>query len=582
MTQPIRARGAPLALCLAAGLLSFPAKADERPAADAAGENPPRPALLTEIPQSARACLTCHAAPLFDEESFRRSVHQKRGCIACHEGYDFSTHRAAPEELVADEQKLAARFAKKSRVPAALLACRGCHEDAFDELVTESVHGRWLREERPAAGPLCFDCHGSPHAIVRSGEDRGEKIHARSRRCVACHSDAGLMTRVGVPEGATSAYRDSLHGRMLALGNERAPSCADCHGSHHILGQKDPRATVFGENKVRTCGKCHAGASAAFASLVTHKSLHDRSERGPRFVHAAFSWLTALTLLGLFLHIVLDVAAELRRRWARGHGRPEAPIPAFMPKTVRRFDLHVRIQHWLLMSGVVLLVLTGFPLRTATLGASQALASFFGGMRVLPVVHRAAAFLLISAAIYHLGYLAWRVSRRDLRFSMIPAARDLSDAYGNIAYFLGLRKERPKFAAFSYIEKFDYWAVFWGVVIMVGSGFLFWFPTTFTRVLPGWVVLGAQLAHGEEATLAGLALFVWHFYNVHLRPSIFPMSWTWLDGKIGIEQLREEHGEVYDQLLANGGRDPTSESSSAIGPAVQPTRGGPGEKEGPE
>jgi hypothetical protein len=95
-------------------------------------------------------------------------------------------------------------------------------------------------------------------------------------------------------------------------------------------------------------------------------------------------------------------------------------------------------------------------------------------------------------------------------------------------------------------------------------------------------VLGAQLAHGEEATLAGLALFVWHFYNVHLRPSIFPMSWTWLDGKIGIEQLREEHGEVYDQLLANGGRDPTSESSSAIGPAVQPTRGGPEEKEGPE
>jgi cytochrome b subunit of formate dehydrogenase len=216
----------------------------------------------------------------------------------------------------------------------------------------------------------------------------------------------------------------------------------------------------------------------------------------------------------------------------------------------------VRIQHWLLMSGVVLLVLTGFPLRTATLGASQALASFFGGMRVLPVVHRAAAFLLISAAIYHLGYLAWRVSRRDLRFSMIPAARDLSDAYGNIAYFLGLRKERPKFAAFSYIEKFDYWAVFWGVSIIGFSGLMLAFPHITAIYLPGWVFNVATIVHGEEAFLAAVFLFTVHFFNNHFRPDkLPPPDIVMFTGTQSLEEFRREHPAQYQRLVDAGELD---------------------------
>lgn len=571
--------GLVLSLALAGGVLSVGSPAAEAAPAPAAAE-PTRASLLPTIPQSDKACFACHTAPLFDVEAFQRSAHRKVGCASCHEGYDFSSHRTAPAELGPQEQKLVAQMAKKSRVPAALVACRGCHEDAFDELTSDSVHGRWLREERPAMGPLCLDCHGSPHAIQRSQGNRQVAIHSRSQRCVACHSDTALMARVGVTEETTSTYRDSLHGRMVALGNERAPNCADCHGSHLILAPDNPGATVFGGNKVQLCSKCHPGANPAFASLVTHKSLHDRADKGPRFIHAAFSWLTSLTLIGLFLHILLDVFTEFRRRWQKAHGRGDERIPSFMPKTVRRFDIHMRIQHWLLISGVVVLVLTGWPLRSATLESGQALASFFGGVRVTNLVHRAAAFLLIAAAIYHLVYLAVRISRRDLKFSMLPAPRDLADAYGNVAYFLGIRKEKPKFGTFSYIEKFDYWAVFWGVAIMVGSGFVFWYPAAFTRFLPGWVVLGAQLAHGEEATLAALALFVWHFYNVHLRPSVYPMSWTWLDGKIDIEQLREEHGEVYEELLARRGQVEPERRAPARGPDLGVGGSGSGTPEG--
>jgi cytochrome b subunit of formate dehydrogenase len=155
-----------------------------------------------------------------------------------------------------------------------------------------------------------------------------------------------------------------------------------------------------------------------------------------------------------------------------------------------------------------------------------------------------------AAALYHLAYLTQRLVSRRLVLKMLPAPRDLRDLAQNLAFLAGLRPERPRFDKFSYIEKFDYWAVFWGVAIMGGTGLVRWFPVVFSHVLPGWVLYSTQLAHGEEATLAASALFVWHFYNVHLRPSIFPMNWVWLTGRITAHALAEEHGQEFDDLAA--------------------------------
>jgi cytochrome b subunit of formate dehydrogenase len=99
-----------------------------------------------------------------------------------------------------------------------------------------------------------------------------------------------------------------------------------------------------------------------------------------------------------------------------------------------------------------------------------------------------------------------------------------------------------------YLEKFDYWAVFWGIVMMVGTGFVFWFPVFFATYAPSWVITSAQIIHGEEATLAITFLFVVHFYNVHLKPSIFPMNWAWLNGRITVANLKHEHPVEYDRL----------------------------------
>jgi cytochrome b subunit of formate dehydrogenase len=136
---------------------------------------------------------------------------------------------------------------------------------------------------------------------------------------------------------------------------------------------------------------------------------------------------------------------------------------------------------------------------------------------------------------------------------MLPGPKDAFDMRDNILFMMGLKKERPKFDRYMYLEKFDYWAVFWGIVMMVGSGFVFWFPAQFARFLPHWVITSAQIIHGEEATLAILFLFVVHFYNVHLKPGIFPMSWVWLTGRITVEQQKDEHPLEYERTKGSPG-----------------------------
>ena len=177
---------------------------------------------------------------------------------------------------------------------------------------------------------------------------------------------------------------------------------------------------------------------------------------------------------------------------------------------------------------------------------------FLGGVKMAGLIHRTAGLVLGVAGLYHLVYLTVLALRRQPMLGMLPSMKDLRDLWGNGAYFLGLAKERPAFSRFAYHEKFDYWAVFWGVAIMFGTGLVRWFPVWFSTWLPASVIEGCEVAHGDEATLAALVLFTWHLYNVHLKPAIFPMNWAWIDGRIEVSLLREEHRAEYEQLTAAG------------------------------
>jgi formate dehydrogenase subunit gamma len=211
-----------------------------------------------------------------------------------------------------------------------------------------------------------------------------------------------------------------------------------------------------------------------------------------------------------------------------------------------RFGWNFRYQHMLMFTSVVLLIITGIPLKFPTYGISKfIILDLFGGIQNSTLIHRVAAVGLIIVGAWHLGYIILsRMGRRDF-FLMIPRPGDAKDAFQTILFFLGKRPAGPKFHRFSFIEKFDYWAVYWGMVVMIGSGLILWFKEMFSKGLFDI----AREAHSDEGLLATLAIIIWHFYNVHFNPDVFPMSWVWWHGKLSEGQMKHHHPLEYAEIL---------------------------------
>jgi hypothetical protein len=111
---------------------------------------------------------------------------------------------------------------------------------------------------------------------------------------------------------------------------------------------------------------------------------------------------------------------------------------------------------------------------------------------------------------------------------------------------------QPRFDHFTYWEKFDYWAVFWGMGIIGGSGLVLWFPELFAYVLPGWMFNIATVVHGEEALLAVGFIFTIHFFNGHLRPDKFPMDSVIFTGRVTVKEMEEERPDELERLTRTG------------------------------
>jgi cytochrome b subunit of formate dehydrogenase len=118
-------------------------------------------------------------------------------------------------------------------------------------------------------------------------------------------------------------------------------------------------------------------------------------------------------------------------------------------------------------------------------------------------------------------------------------------------WFLGFGP-RPKFDRWTYWEKFDYWAPFWGVTIIGVSGVLLWVPHVTAQYLPGWVFNVATIFHGEEAFLAAVFLFTVHFFNNHFRPDKFPLDVVMFTGSVPLEEFVREHPLQYQRLVDRG------------------------------
>jgi len=220
-----------------------------------------------------------------------------------------------------------------------------------------------------------------------------------------------------------------------------------------------------------------------------------------------------------------------------------------LPREFERLSLNQRIQHMALFFSFILLVVTGMPLRYWQTSAAQKAIALMGGIGVRSVLHRIGAVMLILLCIYHLFYVLFSErGARDFR-ELVPARKDFSDLLQMLKYFFGLGKHKPRFGRYSYLEKFEYFAVGWGSVVMVGTGLVLWFQVPALMFLPKWALDVAQVIHSWEGLLAFLAIIIWHFYNVHFGPEHFPFSLLWWHGRIGEKEMMEHHSLEYEQLV---------------------------------
>lgn len=205
------------------------------------------------------------------------------------------------------------------------------------------------------------------------------------------------------------------------------------------------------------------------------------------------------------------------------------------------------------------LALTGMTLKFSYTVWAVTLSHLLGGFETAGYIHRVAAVLMVGIFITHIVDLQ-RQKRKEYGSwhalllgpdSMLFNKKDLADLIGNVKWFIG-RGTRPKYGRWTYWEKFDYFAVFWGVCVIGSTGLMLWFPEFFTRFIPGWFINVATIIHSDEALLAVGFIFTIHFFNTHLRPEKFPMDIAVFTGRMPLEEFMLDKPVEYETLVASG------------------------------
>lgn len=528
--------------------------------------DPAAPTFKLNLP---RTCASCHSNPGLNAEyqmkypqaadQYQESIHGRAlmemglivapSCNDCHGVHDIK--RAVDR----DSPIHGANVAK---------TCGKCHVKV-EQIYNQSVHGK-LMLSGEGKGPVCSDCH-TAHEVEKP--QNGHFKMASDKRCGRCHEDSLLH------------YRDTYHGKAMALGKPNVASdvaaCYDCHGHHDVLPPSDPQSHLSQANILGTCQKCHPKATAGFTSYRPHANPLDR-ENYP-VMHWTFVFMTSL-LVGVFVFFGGHTAAWLFRagylylndsktfREAKAHAQTGG-------EWFTRFAPFERFLHFLVVTSFLLLVITGMPLKFYYTDWAKSMFQLIGGAESARALHRFGAVVTFLYFGLHLSSLigkCWkgRGNVRDPKTgkfsikrmlgvvfgpdSMVPTMQDWRDFVAHNKWFFG-KGPKPDFDRWTYWEKFDYFAVFWGVFIIGSSGLIMWFPDYFTRFMPGWVINVALIIHSDEALLASGFIFSIHFFNTHFRIEKFPMDTVIFSGRISKNEMLHERRRWYDRLVAEGRLD---------------------------
>ena len=223
-----------------------------------------------------------------------------------------------------------------------------------------------------------------------------------------------------------------------------------------------------------------------------------------------------------------------------------------------RFTAWQRLQHALVMVLFLLLAFTGFPQKFHGSAWSAALVDLLGGLERVRWLHRASGILFALLAAAHVAVALAALATGRARPSMVPTRRDFRDAIVTLRYYLGLSDAQARFDRFDYRQKFEYWGLLLGGALMIVTGFVLFFPLVATHWLPGQVVPAAKVAHSSEGLMALLVVIVWHIYNAHLAPEVFPFDKSIFTGRISRERMEHEHPE---ELARSEGAAPEGSGS---------------------
>lgn len=517
----------------------------------------------------ARTCGTCHDNPQLvtdyrmgksaAAEHYLDSIHGRAlvkmglivapSCSDCHGVHDIK--RSVDKESHTNHANIAT-------------TCGTCHV-GIENVYNESVHGRLLAKGDKRVA-VCTDCH-SAHDIEKPATAHFKATSDQS--CGKCHADR------------LEHYRETYHGKAMALGRPNVASdvaaCYDCHGHHDVFPVSDPRSTLSPQRIVSTCQQCHPGVNAKFTEYQPHANPLDKVNYPA--LNKVFLFMTSL-LIGVFvffgIHTLFWLFRSIYLYLNDSKTFREAKTQQHVDDVqYTRFSAFERFLHLMVVTSFLLLVITGMPLKFYYTDWARTIFHFVGGAGVARSLHHFGAIVTFAYFALHIGSLLinlWRkrgaarnpetgrfeVRRLVAAFfgpdSMVPSPRDWRDFVAHQKWFFG-KGPRPQFDRWTYWEKFDYLAVFWGVFMIGVSGLLMWFPKFFTLFFPGWVINIALVIHSDEALLAAGFIFTFHFFNTHFRIEKFPMDTVIFSGRISQTEMLHERKRWYDRLLRAGKLD---------------------------
>lgn len=437
--------------------------------------------------------------------------------------------------------------------------CSSCHKEVKFEF-SGSVHDK--RTNPREKSPSCSDCHN-----VHKKEQTSSLSYKQqsNQKCAECH------------EKAAKTYHDSFHGKAMYLSNtkesKKIATCYDCHSSHDIHKSSDVNSTLYGEAKIKTCEKCHEGSHEKFSDYKAHANHHDK-ENFP-LLYWAYVFMSGLVIsvfvfFGIHTFLwsakLIYMSVKYKDEWRATKEKMHKD-----KVNIKRFSTLHRIQHFFVAASFLGLSFSGLPQKFYDATWAKNMIDMMGGVLMATKIHHFSAFIMIAVFLSHIAeviYNSWikRDAIRDangkLSFklflaklfgpdSLMPRLQDLRDVVAHFKWFIG-KGERPKFDRFTYWEKFDYIAVFWGMFIIGFSGLVLWFPVEFSKFLPGIMLNLATLVHSDEALLATGFIFAVHFFNTHFRADRFPMDMVIFSGELSEEELKHDRPEWYARLKESG------------------------------